>query len=86
MITPTIQCCCDVFLPISTVLEHDGVNRTHYGAASITTGCGNKAINVGETKCDLEIYTLLAKKMAEMSPMTRRRASRTTSTRTTTTT
>ena len=68
MITPTIQCCCDVFLPISTVVEHDGVNRTHYGAASITTGCGNKAIDVGETKCDLEIYTLLAKKMAEMFP------------------
>lgn len=67
-ITPTIQATCDVFLPISTVVEHDGVNRTHYGAASITTGCGNKAITVGEAKCDLEIYTLLAKRMAEMFP------------------
>ena len=67
-ITPTIQATCDVFLPISTVVEHDGVNRTHYGAASITTGCGNKAVTVGEAKCDLEIYTLLAKRMAEMFP------------------
>ncbi len=68
MITPTIQSCCDVFLPISTVVEHDGVNRTHYGAASITTGCGNKAITVGEAKADLEIYCMLAKRMAEMFP------------------
>ena len=68
MITPTIQCCCDVFLPISTVVEHDGVNRTHYGAASITTGVGNKAITVGEAKADLEIYCMLAKRMAERHP------------------
>lgn len=68
MITPTIQCCCDVFLPISTVVEHDGVNRTHYGAASITTGCGNKAITVGEAKSDLEIYCMLAERMAKMFP------------------
>ena len=68
MITPTIQCCCDVFLPISTVVEHDGVNRTHYGAASITTGCGNKAITVGEAKADLEIYCMLAERMAQMYP------------------
>lgn len=68
MITPTIQCCCDVFLPISTVVEHDGVNRTHYGGASITTGCGNKAITVGEAKSDLEIYCMLAERMAQMFP------------------
>ncbi len=67
-ITPTIQAVCDVFLPLSTVAEHDGVNRTHYGAASITTGCGNKAITVGEAKSDLEIYCMLAKRMAEMFP------------------
>jgi len=67
-ITPTIQATCDVFLPLSTVAEHDGVNRTHYGAASITTGCGNKAITVGKAKCDLEIYCLLAQRMAEMFP------------------
>ena len=59
---------CDVFLPLSTVVEHDGVNRTHYGAASITTGCGNKAITVGEAKSDLEIYCLLAERMAKMFP------------------
>ena len=67
-ITPTIQAVCDVFLPLSTVVEHDGVNRTHYGAASITTGCGNKAVTVGEAKCDLEIYCLLAERMAAMFP------------------
>ncbi len=67
-ITPTIQAVCDVFLPITTVAEHDGVNRTHYGAASITTGCGNKAITVGEAKNDLEIYCMLAERMAKMYP------------------
>ncbi|HJI99570.1 MAG TPA: molybdopterin-dependent oxidoreductase [Coriobacteriaceae bacterium] len=67
-ITPTIQATCDVFLPLTTVLEHDGVNRTHYGAASITTGIGNKAITVGECKSDLEIYCLLAERMASMFP------------------
>ena len=67
-ITPTIQAVCDVFLPVTTVVEHDGVNRTHYGAASITTGCGNKAITVGEAKNDLEIYCMFAERMAKMYP------------------
>ena len=68
MITPTIQACCDVFLPVSTVAEHDSVNRTHYGGASITTGIGNKAITVGEAKSDTEIEVLLAERMAAMYP------------------
>ncbi len=61
--TPTIQATCDLFLPLSTVAEHDSVNRTHYGAASITTGIGNKAITVGEAKSDTEIECLLAHAM-----------------------
>ncbi|WP_165047158.1 MULTISPECIES: molybdopterin dinucleotide binding domain-containing protein [unclassified Adlercreutzia] len=65
-ITPTIQALCDVFLPLSTVAEHDSVNRTHYGAASIVTGVGNKAIEpLGEAKSDLEITALFAEKIGE---------------------
>lgn len=59
-ITPTIQALCEVFLPLSTGPEHESVNRTHYGAASMTTGINNKAITMGEAKSDLEIITMFA--------------------------
>ncbi len=58
-ITPTIEAVCDVFLPLSTVAEHDSVNKTHYGATMGTWGIGNKAITVGEAKGDFEIMALL---------------------------
>ena len=61
-ITPTIQAVCDVFLPLSTVAEHDSVNKTHYGATMGTWGIGNKAITVGEAKGDFEIMALLAQR------------------------
>lgn len=58
-ITPTIQATCEVFLPLSTVAEHDSVNKTHYGATMGTWGIGNKAVEVGEAKGDFEIMSLL---------------------------
>lgn len=71
-ITPTIQAVCDVFLPISTVAEHDSVNKTHYGATMGTWGIGNKAITVGEAKGDFEILADLGQRLggvaAEMFP------------------
>lgn len=59
-ITPTIQATCEVFLPLSTVAEHDSVNKTHYGATMGTWGICNKAITVGEAKSDWEIMCDLA--------------------------
>ena len=37
-ITPTIQACADLFLPVSTVAEHDAVTFTHYTQTPITIG------------------------------------------------
>jgi len=54
-LTPTIQACCEVFLPLSTYAEHDTVVYTHYGASPIMAGAVNKCITVGEGKGDCEI-------------------------------
>lgn len=53
--TPTIQACCELFLPLSTTVEHDTVVYTHYGASPIMAGAVNKSITVGEGKGDCEI-------------------------------
>ena len=53
--TPTIQACCEVFLPLSSTVEHDTVVYTHYGASPIMAGAVNKSITVGDCKGDCEI-------------------------------
>ncbi len=53
--TPTIQATCEIFLPLSTTVEHDTVVYTHYGASPIMAGAVNKAITVGDCKGDCEI-------------------------------
>ena len=54
-LTPTIQACCELFLPLSSTVEHDSVVYSHYGASPITMGSINKSITVGEGKGDAEI-------------------------------
>jgi len=54
-VTPTIQATCEVFLPLSTTIEHDTVVYTHYGASPIMAGAVNKCITVGDTRGDCEI-------------------------------
>ena len=54
-ITPTIQACCDLFLPLSSTVEHDSVVYSQYGASPITMGAVNKSVTVGEGKGDSEI-------------------------------
>ena len=53
--TPTIQATCEMFLPLSSTVEHDSVVYSHYGASPITMGAVNKSITVGEGKGDAEI-------------------------------
>ena len=53
--TPTIHAHCELFLPLSTTVEHDTVVYTHYGASPIMAGAVNKCIEVGEGKGDCEI-------------------------------
>ena len=54
-LTPTIQATCELFLPLSSTVEHDSVVYSHYGASPITMGAVNKSITVGEGKGDAEI-------------------------------
>ncbi|MGB9858654.1 MAG: molybdopterin-dependent oxidoreductase, partial [Moorellaceae bacterium] len=60
---PTAVAFADVFLPLSTFAEHDGVVATHYGAAGIMVGAINKALQVGECKSDAEILLELGKRL-----------------------
>ena len=61
-LTPTIQACCELFLPLSTTVEHDTVVYTHYGASPIMAGAVNKSITVGEGKGDCEIMYEIGKR------------------------
>ena len=54
-ITPTIQCCADVILPLATFAERQSAVGVHYGASPNMTGCVVDAVKAGETKGDLEI-------------------------------
>ena len=54
--TPTIQATCEIFLPLSSTVEHDTVVYTHYGASPIMAGAVNKSITVGGCKGDCEIF------------------------------
>jgi anaerobic selenocysteine-containing dehydrogenase len=57
--TPSIQGCADLFLPLASCAEKDDVNYTHYSGSPVTVGAVNKAIEVGETKSDAEILVEL---------------------------
>ncbi|HJF62669.1 MAG TPA: molybdopterin-dependent oxidoreductase [Gordonibacter urolithinfaciens] len=60
---PTTMACCDVFLPIATTVEHDGMVVTHYGLNSSFYGAQNKCVQVGECKSDVEAMMAVGKKM-----------------------
>ena len=60
--TPTIQATCEIFLPLSSTVEHDTVVYTHYGASPIMAGAVNKSITVGDCKGDCEIFYELGKR------------------------
>jgi len=60
---PVIQACCDVFLPVSSTIEHDGQVVTHYGLNSSFYGAENKCVQVGECKSDIEIMRMVGKKI-----------------------
>lgn len=62
-ITPTIQACCELILPLSTCAEHDAITFTHQSMSPILIGAMTKAIQVGECKSDQEILFELGKRM-----------------------
>lgn len=56
--TPSIEGCADLFMPLSTAAEHNSVNKTHYGGSQVTYGAVNKAIDLG-CKSDHELIVEL---------------------------
>lgn len=61
--TPSAASFGDLFLPVSTFAEKDGIVCTHYGSLSMFVGAINKAIQVGECKSDDEILLELGKRL-----------------------
>lgn len=60
---PTAMALGDVFLPVSTFVEHNGLVQPYYGGNMQYMGAINKAVTVGEAKSDLEISILLGKRL-----------------------
>ncbi|WP_417295823.1 molybdopterin-dependent oxidoreductase [Ellagibacter isourolithinifaciens] len=60
---PTAMALADVFLPLTTFAEHNGHVQPHYGLNAAFEAAINKAITVGECKCDIEIMIDLGKRM-----------------------
>ena len=61
--TPTAMACADIFLPMSTWAEHDGIVITHYGRNCIFMGPMNKALEVGECKSDVEVCMAIGNRL-----------------------
>jgi len=63
VMTPTAMACCDLFLPMSTWAEHDGICITHYGRNTVFMGPMNKALQVGECKSDIEVCIAIGNRL-----------------------
>ena len=61
--TPTAMALCDIFLPLPTFAEHDGVVITHFGRNAVFLGAINEALRVGDTRSDIEVCIELGKKL-----------------------
>lgn len=61
--TPTAMGLCDLFLPLTTTAEHDGVVLPHFGRNTHMLAAMNKAVEVGDCKSDLEILIWLGKRL-----------------------
>jgi anaerobic selenocysteine-containing dehydrogenase len=68
VMTPTAMAAADVFLPLPTVAEHDGIVITHYGRNTVFLGAMNEALRVGETKSDVEICIEFGKRLNNAGP------------------
>lgn len=61
--TPTAMAFADIFLPLPTFAEHDGVVITHFGRNPVFLGAMNKAFTVGDCRSDIEVCIELGKKL-----------------------
>lgn len=60
---PTIQGLADVFLPLPTFAEHDGIVVPYYGANNVWTACMAKTVDAPDTRSDLEVCLELGKRL-----------------------
>lgn len=60
---PTAMACADIFLPLSTFAEHNGLVQPYYGGNMQYMGAMNKALTVGEAKSDVEIMLALGHRL-----------------------
>jgi anaerobic selenocysteine-containing dehydrogenase len=61
--TPTAMALADLFLPVSSFAEHDGIVLPHFGRNTHFLGATNKAVEIGECKSDLEIDFAVGKRL-----------------------
>lgn len=61
--TPTAMGLCDLFLPVTTFAEHDGVVLPHFGRNTHMVMAMNKVVEVGDCRSDLEIDFLVGKRL-----------------------
>ncbi len=64
-INPTIEACCDLILPLASCAEKDDVSMTHYAGSPVALSIVNKAVEVGETKSDIEILIELGEYLGQ---------------------
>ena len=62
-LTPAADSYCDLFLPVSSFVEHEGIVVPHFGRSTPFIGAMNKAITVGEAKSDIEINFMFGKRL-----------------------
>ena len=60
--TPSAMAFCDIFLPLSTFAEQDGIVLPHFGRNTHFLGAINKAIEM-DCKSDLEIAMMIGKRL-----------------------
>ena len=61
--TPTAMGLCDLFLPVTTFAEHDGVVLPPFGRNTHMVMAMNKCVEVGDCRSDLEIDFLVGKRL-----------------------
>ncbi len=61
--TPTAMGLCDLFLPVTTFAEHDGMVLPHFGRNTHMVMAMNKVCEVGDCKSDLEIDFMVGKRL-----------------------
>ncbi len=61
--TPTAMGLCDLFLPVTTFAEHDGMVLPHFGRNTHMVMAMNKCVEVGDCHSDLEIDFMVGKRL-----------------------